>query len=114
LSLDRSSVTLVGVLLVTLIGGFVALSVSGVETSTYVLFCAGPLMTTVVGAVLSRKVAVVEETVAKVEKQTNGMASATAAAVQAHLITQDERAAEVATDASKHLQRLTDGLPGPP
>lgn len=105
---DAASMVLVALLAVTLIIGFVTLTVAGIDTTTFVVFAAGPLMTTIVGAVLSHKVTAVASTVAavsgtvdKVQEQTNGLASATLIKLDSHLTAQDITAADVADIAAK-------------
>lgn len=62
-----------GLLAVVLISGFVVLTVAGASTTGYVLFCTGPLVSGIVGAVLSKKVADVQVTAERVEHATNGI-----------------------------------------
>lgn len=113
-SLDRTSVILVAVMCGILVVGFVTLTIAGVDTTAYVIFCAGPLMTTLVGAVLSHKVAGVAATVKVVEAQTNGIATAARESLETHLDAQDRTAAIVAQDAEKRAQRPNLGAPGWP
>lgn len=108
---DRGTALLIVVLAVTLIAGFVGLSLAGVDTSAYVLFCAGPIVSTAVGAVLSRKVAAVAGDVEQVKHQTNGIATAQNEALQAHLTEQDLTAAEVAHRGRGGTQRPTQDRP---
>ena len=49
-----------GIVALVLVAGFVLLAVIGRPTDAYVLFVSGPLVTTVVGGVLARKVQAVE------------------------------------------------------
>jgi hypothetical protein len=108
-ALDRTAAVLIVVLTVTLVFGFVGLSLAGIDTTSYVLFCAGPIVSTAVGAILSRKVNAVAATVAVVEKQTNGIATAHRAQLDAHLTAQDVAAVEVATAAEKRAERQPQG-----
>lgn len=111
-AVNRTAAGLVVVLTITLIGGFVGLSIAGIDTAAYVLFCAGPAVSTAVGIVLSHKVGTVEETVKQVEKQTNGIATAQRDALDAHLREQDVTAAEVATAAADLAQQAAQSRPG--
>lgn len=111
---ERGTLLLIVSLTVALLGGFVALSLAGVDTTAYVLFCAGPIVSTAVGAVLSHKVNKVAGVVEQVKHQTNGIAAATAAAVQAHLTDQDITAAQVATAAAELAQRPAQDPVQPP
>jgi hypothetical protein len=111
---DQGTALLALVMVVTLVGGFVGLSIAGLDTAEYTLFLAGPAVSAAVGTVLAGKVKTVQATVAKVEAQTNGIASAAAKAVEAHLVLQDQAAAQVATDASEHRERLAESPAGPP
>lgn len=113
-ALRRASAGLAVVLVVTLLGGFVGLSLAGIDTTGYVLFCAGPAVSTMVGIVLSHKVAAVAGVVEQVKHQTNGIATAQNAAVQAHLSEQDATAAQVATAAAEQAQNVASGPAGPP
>lgn len=111
---DRTSSGLILILVVALTAGFVGLSAIGANTLGYVLFVTGPSMTTLIGVVLSRRVASVAVVVDEVREQTNGIASAQTAAVQAHLTEQDVTAADVAMDATVDRQRHADKPPGSP
>jgi hypothetical protein len=83
-----------------------------VDTSAYVLFCAGPIVSAAVGTILARKVAAVAGVVEEVKHQTNGIATAQTASIQAHLTEQDITAGEVALAAEKRAVRPTEGAPG--
>lgn len=111
---DRATVVLLAVMSMVLVAGFVTLAVLGVDTTAYVVFLSGPLLTTIVGAVLSHKVAAVKQIVGYVQEQTNGIAAAQSARLDAHLTAQDDTARESARAASELGQRLTQRPPGPP
>jgi hypothetical protein len=111
---ERGTAVLALVLVVTLLAGFVGMSVADLDTTAYVAFCAGPAVSASVGMVLSRKVAAVAGDIVEVKHQTNGIASAAAAAVEAHLVLQDRAAVEVARDAAEHRERLNESPVGPP
>lgn len=71
--MDRTLVlALIGVLGI-LVGGFVALGLSGVPTTDYLLFLGGPIVTTLVGLVLTKRTAVLQATTDVVVHQTNDM-----------------------------------------
>jgi len=109
---DRTTAILIGSLSVLLVSGFVALSVIGVDTTAYVVFLSGPLMTSVVGAVLSHKVTSVQATVKAVGNQTNGIATAQRESLDVHLTAQDKTARESAQAAAALGRRLTRDAPG--
>jgi hypothetical protein len=111
---DRTTAVLISALSIVLVTGFVALSVIGVDTTAYVVFLSGPLMTSVVGAVLSHKVMGIQTTMRAVEHQTNGIATAQRASLEAHLDAQDATAKESAREATELGRRLTQRPPGSP
>jgi hypothetical protein len=72
---DRT-LTLAGIIsTLVLVSGFLALSIAGKPTEAYVLFVSGPLVSGVVGVILSRKVNAVAETTEQVKAQVNGALS---------------------------------------
>jgi hypothetical protein len=73
MSVDRTTLTVSACGLVALVTGFVVLAETGNDTSAYVLFVSGPLVSTLVGALLVRKVSVVKKVAEDVRKQTNGI-----------------------------------------
>lgn len=100
-----SSIVLVALVLV-LVGGFVSLIITGHDTNTYTLFVAGPLVTTLVGAILSRRVKVVEAVARTVQEQTNGLLTAKVAGLHTHLTEQTaELAADMDGQSSSHGQK---------
>lgn len=66
---DRAVILAGTVLIVVLVAGFLVLSVRGIDTGAYALFCAGPVTTTIIGAVVTRKVSDVAVAVQAVEQQ---------------------------------------------
>jgi hypothetical protein len=108
------SVLTITITTVTLVGGFVWLALAGVDTTGYVLFCAGPAASAAVGLVLSHKVGNVGDVVKQVERQTNGMAIARVVSLDDHLTAQDFTAAQVATAALDRAQPPSEPLVGPP
>jgi hypothetical protein len=72
-------------LVLVLIGGFLLLVLAGRDTSTYTLFVAGPLVTSVIGTILSQRVSKVEQIAATVQKQTDGQLTAQLAGIHDHL-----------------------------
>ena len=56
-----------------LVGGFVTLALTGRPTDLYVLFVSGPLVSALVGGLLTRKVAAVQAITETVAHQTNGI-----------------------------------------
>lgn len=98
---------LIGVLVLALIGGFVALSIAGRDTISYALFVGGPLVTTIVGGILAQRQTAVEKVARVIEQQTNGLMSDQFAGVHDHLDAQTETV--VATVAA-----VVPAAPAPP
>lgn len=71
--MDRTIATVATTLTIVLVSGFVVLAWSGRDTAGYVLFVAGPVVSTVVGVVLARKVSTIGSDVTTVKHQTNQM-----------------------------------------
>lgn len=90
--LSVAALVMLGALVLVLVGGFLVLVLAGRDTSTYTLFVAGPLVTSAVGAILSGRVARVEQIAAVVRKQTDGQLTAQLATIHAHL---DEQTSEI-------------------
>jgi hypothetical protein len=111
---DRGTAVLALVLVVTLIAGFVGLAIADVDTTAYVAFCAGPVVSTAVGIILARKVGAVADVVDKVEAQTNGIATAQRDSLDAHLTAQDQLAGEAVRAAQIHAQRVSEGAVNAP
>lgn len=60
---------------VILVGGFLLLTLTGHDTTAYVVFVSGPLVTTAVGALLAKQVGSVGATAQQAVDQTNGVIS---------------------------------------
>jgi hypothetical protein len=71
--MDRTLGALVLGVALLLVGGFVALALSGHPTDLYVLFVSGPMVSALVGALLTRKVGAVQAIAETVAHQTNGI-----------------------------------------
>jgi hypothetical protein len=71
--MDRTISALVVVVALVLVGGFVTLALTGRPTDLYVLFVSGPLVSALVGGLLTRKVAAVQAITETVAHQTNGI-----------------------------------------
>lgn len=91
-ALSGLTMAMLGGLVAVLIAGFLVLVLTGNETTTYTLFVAGPLVTTIVGALIGQRVKVVEDVARAVETQTNGALSANLAHIHEHL---DQQTAEL-------------------
>lgn len=63
------------VVALVLVVGFVALAATNHDTSAFVVFVSGPLVSTLVGAVLVKRVAAVQTISETVETQTNSLLS---------------------------------------
>jgi hypothetical protein len=74
--MDRTLGTLIGGFGLLLVGGFVTLALTGRPTDLYVLFVSGPLVSALVGGLLTRKVAAVQAITEAVQEQTNGLLGA--------------------------------------
>jgi hypothetical protein len=82
---SAAAIAVAGGLIVVLVAGFIVLSLAGRDTGTYVLFVAGPLVTSVVGAVLARQGAATKRLAETAVEQTNGKMSAEFVDVHDHL-----------------------------
>jgi hypothetical protein len=72
-SMDRTLGALVVLVALVLVGGFVTLALTGRPTDLYVLFVSGPMVSALVGGLLTRKVAAVQAITETVAHQTNGI-----------------------------------------
>jgi hypothetical protein len=103
-SLAPSTLVILSGLFVVLVAGFLVLVLTEHDTATYSLFVAGPLVTSVVGAVVARRVRVVEGVARIVESQTNGLLSSNLAGLHDHL---DAQTVELLADGEPSSGRLT-------
>lgn len=71
--MDRTLGALVVLVALVLVGGFVTLALTGRPTDLYVLFVSGPMVSALVGGLLTRKVAAVQAITETVAHQTNGI-----------------------------------------
>lgn len=79
-------------LAVLVVGGLLTLIILGKDTTSYTVFLAGPLVTSVAAAVINRRVRAVEAVAQEVKSQTNGQLSNQFVSVHAHL---DEQTSEI-------------------
>ena len=77
--LDTATAVVGGVIALVLVAGFLTLTVVGRSTDAYVLFVTGPIVSTIVGGLLSKKVD-------RVEQLAHSALSATAQMVPAELL----------------------------
>lgn len=97
--MDRTIATVATTLTLVLVAGFVTLAWSGRDTAAYVLFVAGPLVSTVVGVVLARKVSSVAGDVVAVKHQTNQMLTSRLDSLDTQLsAAADDRSAKAETE----------------
>lgn len=71
--MDRTLAFALVAVLGLLLAGYVLLSVNGADTAGYVILLSGPIVSTIVGAVLTHRVAVVKDVVDTVQHQTNSL-----------------------------------------
>ena len=90
-----------------LIAGYVLLAAIGRDTTAYVLFLGGPAMTTIIGAVISRKIGHVQAQVKTVQTAAAVALDEEAGAIHQHLNAQDHQLEQLA-------QAVTDVVPAPP
>lgn len=95
--LTAAALTVLATLVLVLVAGFVVLTLAGRDTSTYTLFVAGPLVTSVVGAILSRRVHKVERIAQTVQAQTDGALTAQVEGLHEHLDAQTAQILDPAT-----------------
>lgn len=107
--LSGGNAALVFGLAVVLIAGFIVLSALGRDTTGYLLFLGGPAVTGVVGALLSRRVAVVSDQVAATQHQATAAVAAAHTALDDHLSVQDETLGQLAAavDVVEHPATTT-------
>lgn len=67
---DRAVILAGTVLILVLVAGFLVLSVRGLDTTAYALFCGGPVTTTIIGAVVTKRVSGVAAAVQDVDRKT--------------------------------------------
>jgi len=73
MTLDKTLGIVATAAFLVLVGGFVALALAGRPTETYVLFVSGPVVSGVVGVILSRKVKAVQQSTSVIEQHVNGL-----------------------------------------
>lgn len=92
--IDKATAAVIGAVAFVLIGGYVVLAALRVDTVGYAVFVTGPVVSTIVGAVLARKVAVVKAVAEDVKQATNGLLSVRLDSLDTQLASaSDERAA---------------------
>lgn len=99
-----TSLVVLGALVIVLVAGFVVLSATGRDTTSYTLFASGPIMTGIVGALLARRQDAIAADVATVVHQTNG-------ALQAQF---DAASVERQDLAGKVVDAVGQTVPAPP
>lgn len=108
MSTDAGLLVAVGLIGIAVIGGFVVLTALGRPTTEYAVFVAGPLVTSIVAALLSRRVGTVAQAVERVERQTNGVLASQFSDVTSHLARQDVTAAAAAQEAAEDRRNIAD------
>lgn len=84
-ALPGPALAVLAALVLVLIAGFLLLVLAGRDTSTYTLFVAGPLVTSVIGTILSQRVTRVEQIAQTVQAQTDGQLTAKLEEIHSHL-----------------------------
>jgi len=72
-----------------LIAGYVVLAALGRDTTGYVLFLGGPAMTSIVGAILTKRISHVQATVTETQAKTQDVLDGETTALHQHLADQD-------------------------
>lgn len=93
--MDRTLAFALVAVLGLLLAGYVLLSVNGADTAGYVILLSGPIVSTIVGAVLTHRVAVVKAVVDDVHHQTNSI-------LTTRLDSLDTQLSAAATDRTAH------------
>lgn len=70
---DTTTLVVSGVVFLVLVSGYVTLAALHIDTIGYAVFVTGPIVSTIVGAVLARRVGAVQAVAEDVRKATNGM-----------------------------------------
>jgi tetrahydromethanopterin S-methyltransferase subunit G len=73
--MDRDTGVLVGAVSFILVCGFILLALTNHGTDAYVLFVTSPIVSALVGGVLAKKVAAVQQVAEVVQHQTDGLLS---------------------------------------
>lgn len=89
-----------------LVAGYVVLAVFGKDVQTYLLFLGGPAVTTIVGAVLSRRVTGVAAAVVTAAAPLRSLVTESVSDLDEHLTQQDQTLGEIAAGVN--------GDPDPP
>lgn len=115
-SADLWTIVLVGVLGLGLVAGYVVLASLGRDTTGYLLFLGGPAVTTLMGALLSRRVSVVQTTMATHTAETKALVEDSVSDLDNHLTEQDEalqRTTAAALMAARGTVQQPAGVPSP-
>lgn len=108
-TLERPIVALISMVGALLIAGYVILAAMGRDTTGYVLFLGGPAMTSIVGAVITKRISHVQATVTETQAQTQDALDGETTALHQHLADQDgqlssiSKAVEVLPAAAEQL-----------
>lgn len=102
-------VALIGMVGALLIAGYVILAAMGRDTTGYVLFLGGPAMTSIVGAVLTKRISHVQATVTETQAKTQDVIDGETTALHQHLADQDG----TLTSISKAVETLPAIAGGP-
>jgi len=97
--LDKTTAVIGGLGALVLVLGFVVLTAIGRDTTSYVIFVSGPLVSTLVGLVLSRKVSAVQATADEVKVATNGILGARLNSLDDQLAAASDERTAIATAA---------------
>jgi hypothetical protein len=74
--MDRVALAGAAIVTLVLVGGFIFIASSGADTTGYVIFVSGPLVSSLVGAFLASKVRSVQATTDEVRHATDGLLTA--------------------------------------
>lgn len=100
-SLTPTAGVLILLLVLVVVGAFVTLALAGIDPSTFVLLVGAPVLTTVVGALLSRQVHAVERRAAVIQRQTNGALTSALADIRDQVAAEARSIRRMAVPASQ-------------
>lgn len=104
-ALDRQAYYVVTVLIAVLIAGYVVLTGLGRDTTGYLLLVGGPLVTSVIGSLISRRVAAVAGAVAEVQAATAAVVEDELPALHRHLQVQDKALGTIVVAVSEQTRQ---------
>lgn len=111
-SVPPATLAILGGLVAVLVGGFLLLTLAGRDASAYTLFVSGPVVTSVVGVIISRRVHKVEQIATVVQAQTNGQLTAQVQGVHEHLDVQTGEILAGITSPPAETQKAGPGKAG--